>query len=151
MRTAYCRGYAQKYAQPKAISGLLFRVNSIPKDRAIPRHGSGEASSNCGETWMGWGAVESVSRFTSIPAPRWGFPHSSVGKESACHAGDVGSIPRSGRSPGEGNDNPLQYSYLENPMGRGAWPATVHGVASIRHNLATKPTCDSHGSFLCCT
>ena len=69
MRTAYCRGYAQKYAQPKAISGLLFRVNSIPKDRAIPRHGSGEASSNCGETWMGWGAVESVSRFTSIPAP----------------------------------------------------------------------------------
>ena len=69
MRMAYCRGYAQKYAQPKAISGLLFRVNSIPKDRAIPRHRSGEASSNCGETWMGWGAVESVPRFTSIPAP----------------------------------------------------------------------------------
>ena len=69
MRMAYCRGYAQKYTQPKAISGLLFRVNLIPKDRAIPRHRSGEASSNCGETWMGWGAVESVPRFTSIPAP----------------------------------------------------------------------------------
>ena len=50
-----------------------------------------------------------------------GFPHSLVGKESACNAGDLGLIPRSGRSPGEGNGNPLQYSCLENPMGRGAW------------------------------
>ena len=50
-----------------------------------------------------------------------GFPRSLVGKESACNAGDLGSIPRSGRSPGEGNGNPLQYSCLENPMGRGAW------------------------------
>ena len=69
MTVTYCRGYAQKHAQPKAIGGLLFRVNSIPKDRAIPRHRSGGASSNGGETWMGWGAVESVPRFTSIPAP----------------------------------------------------------------------------------
>ena len=44
-----------------------------------------------------------------------GFPHSSVGKKSACNAGDLGSIPGSGRSPGEGNGNPLQYSSLENP------------------------------------
>ena len=58
-----------------------------------------------------------------------GFPHSSVGKESACNAGDPGSIPGLGRSPGEGNGNPLQYSCLENPMDRGAWRATVHGVA----------------------
>ena len=47
-----------------------------------------------------------------------GFPHSSVGKESACNAGDLGSIPRSGRSPGEGTGNPLQYSCLENPHGQ---------------------------------
>ena len=47
---------------------------------------------------------------------------------SASNAGDLGSIPRSGRSPGEGNGNPLQYSCLENPMDRGAWWATVHGV-----------------------
>ena len=67
------------------------------------------------------------------------FPHSSVSKESACNAGDPGSIPRSGRSPGEGNDNPLQYSCLENPMDRGALWATVHGVKRVRHNLATKP------------
>ena len=53
-----------------------------------------------------------------------GFPHSSVGQESACNAGDPGSIPGSGRSPGEGNVNPLQYSCLENPMDRGAWQAT---------------------------
>ena len=49
-------------------------------------------------------------------------------KASAYNAGDLGSIPGSGRSPGEGNGNPLQYSCLENPMGGGAWWATVHGV-----------------------
>ena len=49
-------------------------------------------------------------------------------KESVCNAGDMGSIPGSGTSPGEGNDNPLQYSCLENPMDGGAWRATVHGV-----------------------
>ena len=50
-------------------------------------------------------------------------------KKSACNAGDLGSIPGLGRSPGEGNGNPLQYSSLENPMDRRAWWATVHGVA----------------------
>ena len=55
-----------------------------------------------------------------------GFPHSSVGKESACNAGDLGSIPGSRRSPGEGNDNLLHYSCLGN-LDRGAWRATVHG------------------------
>ena len=57
-----------------------------------------------------------------------GFPHSSVGKESACNAGDQGSNPGWGRSPGEGNGNPLQYSCLENPMDRRTWKTTVHGV-----------------------
>ena len=68
----------------------------------------------------------------------WGFPGSSVSKESACSAGDSGLIPGSGRSPGKRNGNPLQYSCLENPMDRGTWWATVHGVARARHNLATK-------------
>ena len=67
------------------------------------------------------------------------FPRRSVGKESACSAGDRGLIPGSGRSPGEGNDNPLQNSCLENPMDRGAWQATVHGVTRGRQDLATKP------------
>ena len=62
-----------------------------------------------------------------------------MGKESACIAGDLGLIPGLGRSPGEGNGNPLQYSCLENPMDRGAWWATVHGVARVRHDLVTKP------------
>ena len=70
---------------------------------------------------------------------RLGFPYSSVSKESACNEGDQGSIPGSGRSPGEGNGNPLQYSCLENPMDRGDWRATVRGVARVGHDLATKP------------
>ena len=57
-----------------------------------------------------------------------GFPGGSDGKESTCNAGDLGLIPGLGRSPGEGNDNPLWYSCLENPMDRGAWWATDHGV-----------------------
>ena len=60
---------------------------------------------------------------------QWGFPGGSEVQVSACSAGDLGSIPGSVRSPGEGNGNPLQYSCLENPMDRGAWRATVHGVA----------------------
>ena len=67
-----------------------------------------------------------------------GFPHSSVSKESACNAGNPGLIPGSGRSPGEGNGNLLQYLCLENPMDRGAWQATVHGVARVGHDLVTK-------------
>ena len=57
-----------------------------------------------------------------------GFPGDSNGKESACNAGDPGSIPGSGRSPGEGNGNPLQYFCLENPLDKGARQAVVHGV-----------------------
>ena len=58
-----------------------------------------------------------------------GFPHDSDSKESACNAGDPDLILGLGRSPGEWNGYPLQYSCLENPMDRGAWQATVHGVA----------------------
>ena len=62
------------------------------------------------------------------------FPMQEAGlwlssKESACQTGDVGLIPRLGRSPGEGNGNPLQYSCLENSMGREAWQVTAHGVS----------------------
>ena len=74
----------------------------------------------------------------SLPSYTYSFPCSSVGKESACNAGDPGSIPGSGKSHGEGTSNPLQYSCLENPMKRGAWQVTVHGVTRIRQDLATK-------------
>ena len=59
------------------------------------------------------------------------FPGSSGSKESASNVGDLDSIPGLGRSPGEGNGNPLQYSYLENPMDRGAWWATVRGITEL--------------------
>ena len=65
-----------------------------------------------------------------------GFPGSSEVKASACNSGDMGSIPGLGRSPGEGNGNPLQYSCLENPMDRGAWWATVHGVEKSQTRLS---------------
>ena len=64
-----------------------------------------------------------------------GFPGGSDGKESACNTGNLNSIPGSGRSPGEGNGNPVQYSCLRNPMDRGAWWATVHKVEKRRTGL----------------
>ena len=66
----------------------------------------------------------------------WGFPGGSDSKESACNAGGLSSIPGSGRSPREGNGNPLQYSCLENSMDRGAWWATAHGVTKSRTQLS---------------
>ena len=65
-------------------------------------------------------------------------PFSSDGKASACNAGDPGSILGSRRSPGEGNDNPLQYSCLENPMDGGTWWATLHGVTKSQTRLRTE-------------
>ena len=67
-----------------------------------------------------------ISIYTSPPSS---FPGGSDGKESAYNVGDLGSIPGLGRYPGSGHGNPLQYSCLENPMNRGAWRATVRGVA----------------------
>ena len=64
------------------------------------------------------------------------MPGGSDGKESACNVRDLGSIPGLGRSPGEGHGNPLQYSCLENPMDRGAWWATVPGVAKSLTRLS---------------
>ena len=68
-----------------------------------------------------------------------GFPGGSDGKESACNAGDLGSIPGLGKSPEEGNGYPLLYSCLGNPMDKGAWQGTVHGVIRVRHALVIKP------------
>ena len=65
-----------------------------------------------------------------------GFPGGSDSKESTCNAGDLGLIPGLGRSHAGGLGNPLQYSCLENPMGKGAWQATVHEVARSRTGLS---------------
>ena len=69
----------------------------------------------------------------SLPS---GFPGGSDSKASAYNVGDLGSIPGLGRSPGEGNGNPLQYSCLENLMDRGVWQATVHGVTKSQTRLS---------------
>ena len=91
-----------------------------------------------------------------------GFPGGSDGEDSACSGGDLGSISGSGRSPGEGNGNPLHYSCLENPMDRGTWWVTVHQVAKshtllndihthTHSTIGTSPTlpslCESHKNF----
>ena len=73
------------------------------------------------------------------------FPGGSDRKESACNEGDPSLFPGPGRSPGKGNGNPFQYSCLENPMDRGAWRATVHGVTRVKHNLVTK---QQHGNAM---
>ena len=77
-----------------------------------------------------WDRKESdrTEQLHSLDRDRRGFPSESDNKESACNAGDPSSIPRSGRSLGEGNGKPLQYSCLENPKNREAWWATVHGI-----------------------
>ena len=67
-----------------------------------------------------------------------GFPSGSAVKNLPANAENVDSIPGLGRSAGEGNGNVLQYSCLENPMDRGAWCATAHGITKVRHNLATQ-------------
>ena len=94
---------------------------SIPGSERSPREGNGNP----------------LHILAAIPTPHQkrgskkylDFPSGSDGKVSAYNARDLGSIPGSGRSPREGNGTPLQYSCLENPMDRGAWQATVHGVA----------------------
>ena len=70
----------------------------------------------------------------------WGFPGGSDSKESACNVKGLGSIPGLGRSPGEGNDNPLQYSFLGNPMGRRCWQVTAYGVTKSRTQMKSLRT-----------
>ena len=89
-----------------------------------------------------WGKVGLLWRFSLFTDQHnllkyMDFPGGSDDKESACNAGDLGSIPGSGWSPEEGNGNPLQYSGVENSLDRRAWQDTVHGVKRIRHDWAT--------------
>ena len=84
------------------------------------------------QIWLAWGWAGCWGK--AFIGGIWGFPDDSVGQESTCDvrrdAGDSGSIPGLGRSPGQGNGNPFYYSCLKNPMDRGAWWATVHEVAA---------------------
>ena len=110
----------------------VFFLQKIPESGRSPGEGNGNPLQySCLENPMDggawWATVHRVAKsqtrlsdFTSLET-HLGFPGGSEVKASACNAGDLGSIPGSGRSPGEGNGNPLQYSCLENPMDRGAW------------------------------
>ena len=107
------------------------------------------------EIWMDldsvteWSKSETLKQILYINTYMWsvendvcgGFPSDSDGKETACNVRDSGSIPGSGRFPGEGNGNSLQYFCLENPMGRGAWWVTVHGDT---HNWVTNTHTHTH-------
>ena len=77
-----------------------------------------------------------INLFGELPRELEGFPGSSTGKESTYNAGDLDLIPGLGRSPGEGNGNPLQYSFLENPADREGWLATVYGVTKSQTGLS---------------
>ena len=89
-----------------------------------------ESACNAGDPSSIPGSERSPWRRDRLPTPVFlGFPGGSVRKESACSEGDLGLIPGLGRSLGGRHGNPLQYSCLENPIGRGTWWATVHGVA----------------------
>ena len=86
--------------------------------------------------WLCTSNLTSLGSTTCIGGVYIHIPGGSDSKESACNAGDLGSIPGLGRSPGGGHGKPLQYSYLENPMDRGAWPAKVHGIAKNQTRLS---------------
>ena len=103
---------SMEFSRPEYWSGQPFpSPGDLPNPGIKPRSPALQADSLPGTTL----------RFS-------GFPCGSDHRESSCNAGDLGLIPGSGRYPGEGNGNPLQYSCLENPMDRGAWQATVHRV-----------------------
>ena len=97
----------------------------------------GNPSTDFEWVWFCLCNVDDFSTTGTYLRASYGLPWCSDGKESACNARDLGSILGSGRSLGEGNGNLVQYSCLENPMYRGAWWATVHGVAKSRMWLST--------------
>ena len=130
-----------------ALKPIFFSINKISLDLSIPIVLQTTYTNEDLEIYP----VNPVSLVLQILCPTQYvnsylivIPGGSAGKESACNAGDPGSIPESGRSSGEGNGHPLQYCHLENPMDRGAWRATVHGVARVRDDLVTKPPPPPH-------
>ena len=110
------------------------QVRELPDVQASFRKGRRTRDQIANIRWI----IEKAKEFQKSICFYKGFPCSSVSKESACSAGDPVSIPGLGRSPGEGNGKPLQYSCLENTMDRGFWWATIHGIARVGHYLVTK-------------
>ena len=127
-------------------------ANTGHAGRTGPGRGSGAEQGQLEQTGSGQelsrGGSQSMESLQATVCPILSycdFPSASYSEESACNAEDLGSIPGSGRSPGGGLGNPLQYSCLENSMDRGAWQATVHGVAKSQTQLSDKActNCDN--------
>ena len=108
-------------------------LSSTPLEMRIPRPWS-HLRRYSKQTPSSWPGRNGVNYFRPPQCPT-GLPLRLSGTHSACNAGDLGSIPGSGRSPGEGNGSPLQYSCLGNPMDRGAWRGAVHGVTKSRTTM----------------
>ena len=106
-------------------------LGSIPGLRRVPPTHSSILAEKSGGYSL-WGRRELDKMIVQLNTFTLGFPGGSDSKVSARNVGDLGSIPGLGRSPGEGNGNPLQYSCLENSMDGGAWWATVHKVMKSR-------------------
>ena len=110
-----CTQYASKFGKTQQCAqDWKSQFSFQPQRKAMPR------------------SVQTTTQLALISHASKNFPGGSGSKASAYNVGDPSSIPGLGRSPGEGNGNPLQYSCLENPMDGGAWLATVHGVAKSR-------------------
>ena len=120
--------HSEALSNTRNLSGVETR-NTGWEGKPVLRKPTQKCSSLLCRGHSGWVVLESG---------HWGFPDGSDGKESACNAGDRGSIPGSGRSPGEGNGNALQYSCLGNSMNRGAWWNTVCGIAET--DATERPT-----------
>ena len=112
------------------------------------------------KTWLECSEGRNITLATSNSfwkQVQYKFPGGSDGKASVCNVGDRGSIPGPGRSPGEGNGSPLQYSCLGNPMDRGAWQAIIHGVAKSQTRLSdftygiNQQVCNSVGKDSACS
>ena len=117
---------AESRLQPQPMIKLLLNGHGFGW---TPGDGDGQRGLACCGSW-GHKESDTTERLNWTELIYYlDFPGGSDGKESACNSGDLGPIPGLGRSPGEGNGNPYQYSCLENPMDREAWQATVHEVA----------------------
>ena len=117
----------------------------------FPTQGLNLVSCIAGRFFYCWEAH--LTLFTYLGFPGWSaIKNLPAVQETTFNVRDTGSIPRSERYPWEGNGSPLQYSYLGNPVDRGAWEATVHGVARVRLNLAITPPSPpfSHWCSLSC-
>ena len=122
--------FSHRPPSPAPCHGQKSSQNASLKTILLCLHSAGEIQSKSLQIYRQTGPCV-------IRSLIWVQPHHpslSNSKESACNAGDLGSIPGSGRSPGVGSGSPLQYSCLENPMDRGAWWATVHGSQRVGHD-----------------